>query len=107
MSLRALQLMLIAIAAAAAVVMAGLFSTEARLVCLAVIALGAWATEPERHRRGGGWWLILAAGVLLSLAGFALEELSEPAETEAGIVAIAGAATVIAGATIGFPLGGR
>lgn len=105
MRLRRLQLALIAAVAAAVVVMAGLFTTEVRLACLGVVVAAAWATEPERHRPGGGWWMLVAAGTVLSLAGFVIEELSEPAETAAGVVAIAGAATVIVGATIGFPLG--
>lgn len=104
MSLRRLQLALIAVVAGAVVVMAGLFSTEVRLGCLGVVVAGVLATEPERRRPGGGWWLLIAAGAALSLVGFAIEELSEPAETEAGIVAIAGAALVIIGATIGFPV---
>lgn len=105
MSLRWLQLALIAAVAAAVVVMAGLFSTEVRLACLGVVVAAAWATEQERHHPGGGWWMLIAAGTALSLAGFVVEELSEPAETAAGIVAIAGAALVIVGATVGFPLG--
>jgi uncharacterized membrane protein HdeD (DUF308 family) len=104
MGLRGLQLALIAGVGAAIVVMAGLFSTELRLACLGLIVIVAWATAPERQRPGGGWWILIAAGALLSLAGLAVEELSEPAETAAGIVAIAGAALVIVGATIGFPL---
>jgi hypothetical protein len=103
-SLRRLQLMLIVVAAAALVVMAGLFSTEVRLACLGVVVAGAWATEPERRRAGGGWWMLIAAGAVLSVAGLVVEELSEPAETEAGIVAIAGAALVVIGATVGLPL---
>ena len=49
-------------------------------------------------------WGLVAVGATLSLAAFAVEEISEPAETAAGIVAIAAAALVIIGATIGFPL---
>jgi hypothetical protein len=104
-STRKLQLALILTAAAAIVVMGGLLSTAARIACLGVIVVGAWATEPERSRRGGGWWLLVGAGAVLAVAGFAVAELSEPAETAAGIVAIAGSALVIIGATIGFPLG--
>ncbi len=89
--------------AAAAVVMAGLFSPPARIACLGVLVAGAWLIEPERSHRGGGWWLVVAAGVVASVAGFTVSELSEPAETIAGIVAIAGAALVIIGATVGFP----
>jgi hypothetical protein len=105
LSLRPLQLVLIVAAAAAIVVMSGLFSTGVRLACLVAVVAAAWATERERHRPGGGWWMLIAAGTALSVGGFVVEEISEPAETAAGIVAIAGAALVIVGATVGFPLG--
>jgi hypothetical protein len=104
LSTRTLQLTLICTAAAAIVVMGGLLSTGARVACLGVIVAGAWLTEPERSRRGGGWWLLVGAGALLAVAGFAVAELSEPGETAAGVVAIVGSALVIIGATIGFPL---
>jgi hypothetical protein len=102
-SLRRIQLALILTVAAAAIVMAGLLSTGARVVCLGLLVIGAWLTEPERSRRGGGWWWLIGVGALLAVAGFTLAELHEPAETEAGIVAIAGSALAIVGATIGFP----
>ena len=44
--------------------------------------------------------MLIAVGATLSFAAFAVEEISEPAET----VAIAAAALVIIGATIGFQL---
>jgi uncharacterized membrane protein HdeD (DUF308 family) len=102
-TLRRLQLVLVVTAAAAAIVMAGLLSSGARVACLGVVVAGAWLTEPERSRKGGGWWLLVGAGALLAVAGFAVAELSEPAETVAGIVAIAGSALVIVGAAVGFP----
>ena len=103
MTLRALQLTLILTAAAAAIVMGGLLSTGARIGCLGVLVAGTWLTEPERSRRGGGWWWFLALGTVLAVAGFAVAELHEPVETEAGIGAIAGSALAIVGITIGFP----
>ena len=103
MSVRSLQLTLALTAVAAAIVMAGVFSTAARIACLAVVVAGAWLTEPERSRRGGGWWMLVGSGAVLAVAGFAVAELSERAETAAGVVAIAGSALVIIGATIGFP----
>jgi hypothetical protein len=101
---RGLQLTLLVTAIAAVIVMAGLLSTAARIACLAVIVAGAWLTASERTRRGGGWWWLLAGGAALAVAGFALAELSEPAETEAGVAAIAGSALAIIGATMGFPV---
>jgi hypothetical protein len=102
-TLRALQLTLILTAAAAAIVMAGLLSTGARIACLGVLVAGAWITEPERSRSGGGWWWLLALGAVLAVGGFVVAELSEPAETEAGVAAIAGSALAIVGITVGFP----
>lgn len=105
MSLRRLQLALVLMAAAAVVVMAGLLSTGARIACLAVVLAGAWYTEPERSRRGGGWWLLIGVGAAVAALGFAVAELAQPAQTVAGIIAISGSALVIIGATIGFPTG--
>ena len=106
MSIGRLQLVLALTAAASVIVMAGLLSTGARIACLGVLVAGAWVTEPERDRHGGGWWWLIGVGALLALGGFAIAELSEPAETEAGIIAIAGSAMAIIGATIGFPARG-
>jgi hypothetical protein len=104
MSLRRLQLVLIVTAIAALAVMAGLFSTEVRIGCLAVVVAAVLVTAPERRRPGGGWWILLAAGAALSVAGLVVEEVSEPAETIAGLIAIAGAALVVVAATVGFPV---
>ncbi len=104
MSTRTLQLTLILTAVAAVVVMGGLLSTGARVICLAVIGAGAWLTEPERSRRGGGWWMLIGAGAALAVVGFVIAELSEPAETAAGVTAIAGSALVLIGAAVGFPV---
>ena len=103
MTLRALQLTLILTAAAAAIVMGGLLSTGARIACLGVLVAGTSLTEPERSRSGGGWWWFLALGTVLAVGGLVAEELSEPAETEAGVAAIAGSALAIVGITVGFP----
>jgi hypothetical protein len=100
-SLRGLQLVLLAVAAATVVIMVDLFSTAVRLACLAVVLAGTAVTADERLQRGGGWWILLAAGAVLSAAGWAL---SPVAETAGGIVAIVGAALVLIAATIGFPV---
>jgi uncharacterized membrane protein HdeD (DUF308 family) len=81
-----------------------LFATGVRFGCLAIVVAGTALTAEERRRRGGGWWMLLAAGAALSLAGLVL---SIPADTAGGIVAIVGAALVVIGATIGFPLADR
>lgn len=104
MTVRGLQVALLGTAVAALVVMLGLFSTPIRVIFLAAVVAGAWATEPERSRPGGGWWTLVAAGAALTTVGFVVAEISEPAATAAGIAAIAGSAMVVVGATIGFPL---
>ena len=81
MSTRKLQLVLIVTAAAAVVVMGGLLSTGARVACLAVIVAGAWLTSASAAAAAaaGGCWS--ARAHVLAVAGFAIAELSEPAET--------------------------
>jgi hypothetical protein len=101
MSLRALQLTLLIVAAAAVVVMTDLFATGVRIGCLALVVAGAWLTADQRRVRGGGWWVLLATGAALSVLGLVI---SWPADTAGGIVGIVGAALVLIGATIGFPL---
>lgn len=97
-----LRLALIVATLASVVVLTGLFSDEVRYGCLGVVALTALVTASERHRAGGGWWALFGAGTVLSVAGAGLAELSE---TAGGLVAVAGGALVVIGATIGFPAG--
>jgi hypothetical protein len=98
--LRRLQGLLIATAAGAAIVLSGQFSTAVRAAALVAVLAGVALTYSERFRPGGGWWSLLAAGALLSIAGIALYTVSDDV---AGLVSIAGAALVLIGATIGFP----
>ncbi len=100
MSVRRLQILLALTAIAAAIVMVGAFSTGLRLACLAVAAAGVALTASERLRPGGGWWSLLAGGLMLGLAGLAI---SVPEQTIGGIVAIVGSGLMIFGAAIGFP----
>ena len=101
MALRRLQAELLVTAAAALVVMIGVFSTAVRLGCLGFVLAGVALTAGERLRRGGGWWTLLAAGAALSVAGLLV---SLAADTAGGVIAIAGAALVVIAATIGFPV---
>jgi hypothetical protein len=55
---------------------------------------------PSRSTRGVGWWWILAAGAVASIAGAII---SQPAATLGGVVALLGGLAVIVGAAIGFP----
>jgi hypothetical protein len=97
-----LRLALIGAAAAAVVVMLGLFSSGVRYGCLGLVALVVFLTAPERRRTGSGWWDILIAGFGVSVLGALL---SEAAETVGGILALGGGAMIIIAATIGFPPG--
>jgi hypothetical protein len=67
-------------------------------VLVAVLAI----TSGERRRLGSGWWDLFAAGTALSITGALVAQATA---TPGGIIAIAGAALVLVGATIGFPPG--
>jgi hypothetical protein len=98
---RGLQAALIAAALAALAILVSLFSDPVRIGCLVVIALATIVTAPQRGVNGGGWWTLLAAGAVASIAGAGLAELTE---TVGGLVAVVGGALVVVAATIGFPL---
>jgi hypothetical protein len=98
---RGLQAALIAGALAALAILVSLFSDPVRIGCLVVIALATIVTAPQRRVRGGGWWTLLAAGAVASIAGAGLAELTE---TVGGLVAVVGGALVVVAAAIGFPL---
>lgn len=103
MSLRGLQLTLFGAVLAALVVLTGALSQVAAIVALVAIAVAAALTAGERHKPGGGWWVLLAAGAGLSIAGALVAQLSE---TVGGLIAVLGAAAVIIAAAVGFPLAG-
>ena len=97
-----LRLALIAAAVATLVVLSGVFSDVVRYCCLGVVAVATLVAAPERHRVGGGWWLLLAVGAGLSIVGAGLAEV---AETVGGLIAVVGGVLVVVGATIGYPAG--
>lgn len=97
-----LRLALVIAALAAVAVLTGVFSDAIRYACVGVISLCALVTVTERRRPGGGWWTILGAGAVLSVAGAVLAELND---TVGGLVAVAGGALVVIAATVGFPAG--
>jgi len=102
-SLRGLQLALLAAALSALVILTGVFSEAVAVGCLFVIAAATALSSGERHRPGGGWWALLAAGAGLSVAGALLAQLSDGL---GGVAALLGAAAVIIAAAVGFPLAG-
>ena len=89
-------------ALAAILIALDLFSTAFRVACLGVHVIVLVITSGERRRLGSGWWDLLAAGTALSIVGALL---AQAAATAGGIIAIAGAALILVGATIGFPPG--
>lgn len=97
-----LRAALVAAAAGAVVILAGVFGDEAGYAALGVIVVATVLSGGERREPDGRWWPVLAAGAALSLAGAALAELSE---TLGGLVAVAGGALVVIGAIVGYPVG--
>jgi hypothetical protein len=89
-------------ALAAILIALDLFPTAVRVACLGVLVIVLVITSGERRRLGSGWWDLLATGTALSILGALL---AQAAETAGGIIAIAGAALILVGATIGFPPG--
>jgi hypothetical protein len=97
-----LRLGLIAAGLAAIVLMFDLFPAGVRYACLGVIVAVAALTSGERRRAGSGWWDLFTAGAALSIVGVVL---AAGLATIGGIIALAGAVLVVAGAAIGFPPG--
>jgi hypothetical protein len=83
------------------VILAGIFPDAVRYGCVGVIALVTLATGAERRRKGSGWWTLLGAGAGLSIAGAGIAELED---TVGGLIAVLGAALVVIGCVIGFPV---
>lgn len=101
MSTRLLQGALLTAAAGAIVLVADLFGAAGTIIGLAAAALGTVLAAPAARGTEGGWWNALVAGTLLCGAGAALSLLSEPL---GGLVVVLGAVTVVAAATLTFPL---
>lgn len=97
---RVSQLALLIAAAGAVLIMLGRFGTGADVGGLIAIALGTVLAAPAGRGPEGGWWSLLAAGALLSLAA----PLVALASTGlGGLVALLGGVCVLAGAALGFP----
>lgn len=101
LSRNALRAPLVGAALAAVLILSGVFEDLVAYVCLGVIVAATLWTSPERRREGGGWWTIMGAGALLSVAGSGIALLSD---TIGGILAVIGGALVVIGATVGFPV---
>ena len=101
---RVTQLALVIAAAGAVVIMVGIFGTEASVAGLVAIGLGTILSAPAGRGPEGGWWSLLGAGSVLSLAG-ALVALAS--DGLGGLIALIGAICVLAAAAIGFPLDRR
>lgn len=81
-------------------ILVGLLGDVAAAVCLGIVVLCAVITAPARKTAGGGWWNMLALGVLVSVIGAGL---ALAADTVGGLVAALGGVLVVVAATIGFP----
>jgi hypothetical protein len=106
-SVRLVQVLLIAAALSAMVIVLSVLGTAVMVVGLVVMVVGlvvmvlaTLLTAPAARARGGGWWLLLAAGALLSIAGALIAQV---AETPGGWIAVIGGVLVIVAAAIGFP----
>jgi hypothetical protein len=100
MSARAQGNALLLAAAAALIVMLGLFGDWARVLSLVLIGGVATATAPLRHTRGAGWWTLLGLGAAAAIGGALL---AQAAETLGGLIALVGSILVVIAAAMGYP----
>ena len=103
MSLRGLQLTLLAAALASLVILTGAFSDLVAVGCVLVVVGATALSAGERHRPGGGWWALMALGAAMSAGGGLVAQLSEGL---GGVLALLGGVAVIIAAAVGFPLAG-
>jgi hypothetical protein len=101
-SVRSAQVLLVAAALAAIVIVLSVLGTAVMIAGLVVMAIATLLTAPAARARGGGWWPLLAAGCALSIAGALIAQV---AETPGGWIAVIGGVLVIVAAAIGFPVG--
>jgi hypothetical protein len=101
-SVRIVQVLLVIAALAAIVIMLSLFGTAVMVAGLVVIAVATVLTAPAARGPGRGWWMLLAAGAVLSIVGALV---AQAAETPGGWIAVIGGMLVVVAAAIGFPLG--
>ena len=97
---RALQIALVLAAIAALIVLVGLFGTVPSVIALGVMVVVTVVTAPAMRGRGGGWWILLAIGTVLSVGGALLAQV---ANTLGGLVAVIGGVLVVIAAAVGFP----
>ncbi len=97
---RVTEFALLLAAAGAIVIMLALFGTGVEIGGLVAIALGTVLAAPAARGPDGGWWSLLGAGAILSLAG---PLVALAAAGLGGLVALLGGICVLAGAALGFP----
>jgi hypothetical protein len=97
----ALRIALVVAAIGALIVVLGLFGAAVRVVCLILIAAATVFALTLRAGRGDGWWWILAAGAVASIAGAII---AQPAATLGGWMALLGGLAVIVAAAVGFSI---
>jgi hypothetical protein len=105
-SQRSLQIVLVAAAIGAVIILLGVFGVVASVIGLVMIVGGTVLSAPSAPpagQPGRGWWTMLAAGAGISLLG-ALVALI--ADTPGGLLAAVGGVLVVVAVTLGFPLSG-
>lgn len=104
MNPRITQGALLLAAAGAIVILLGLLGETAAVAGVVAVIVGTVLAAPAGRGPRGGWWSLMAAGAVLSLAGALL---SIAAAGAGGLLALIGGVAVVAGAAMGFPLGER
>lgn len=92
-------------AVGALVILLGLFGTVAAVIGLVAIVAGTVLSAPYApppSEPGRGWWTLLAAGAVISIAA---APLALVAETPGGLLAVLGGVLVAIAVALGFPLG--
>jgi hypothetical protein len=87
------------------VILLRLFGTVVDVIGLVAIVAGTVLSAPyapDRAAPGRGWWTMLAAGALISIAAAPLALL---AETAGGLLAVLGGVLVAIAVALAFPLG--
>ena len=100
MSARLLQASLLVAGVGAVVILLGVFGTAVDVAALGAIVLGTIFTAPAGRSTGGGWWPLLAVGMILSVLGALLAFATD---SVGGLVALLGGILVVTGAAFGFP----
>jgi hypothetical protein len=98
LSVRAVQVALIAAGIGAVVILLQLFGRPVQVAALVIIVLAALITAPAGRRYGGRWWPLLVLGAVLSVGGALI---AQGPQALGGLIALIGGIIVIIAAAIG------